>query len=260
MANLVNDLLSFMRAKRTTQPLLSVLGLLSLLFFPPFVLAGEQAPPFFGTVVEVSKANSLMVKQAGGDITQVTLAFLSIPIGNQPYASRAHQILKAQLLNRRVSVRPIGSPDAAYLVGLVYVGNENFNLDFLRRGHAWVDYFQVSHPSWLTTQQRARAEKRGLYADPEATHPLEWQRQMIKATRVSELAREIAADTTNTAKIRKTFVGHRKDKIYVPFDCIETWATWSQVQRVPLLTVAGAEDSGFRFQACQNPGKQPNAQ
>jgi len=252
-----------MRAKRTSRLVLSVLGLLSLLLLnPPYSVAkaGEQAPPFYGTVVEISRANSLMVKQEGGEFTQVTLAFLSIPVGNQPYAHRAHQILEAQLLNRRVSIRPIGAPDSPYTLGLVYVGNENFNLDFLRRGHAWVDYFQVSHPTWLTTQQRARAEKRGLYADPEATHPLEWQRQMVKATRVAHLAKEIAADTTYTDMMRKTFVGHRKDKIYVPFDCIETWATWSQIERVPLLTVAGAEDSGFRFQACQNAGKERLAQ
>lgn len=227
-------------------------GLLFLTFLLSAHLHAQEdaAPPFFAKVLAVTAANSLIVQPEGGERTQVVLAFLSIPVGEQPYSKRAHAILRAQLLNRRVSVRPIGEPNDDYVLGIVYVGKENFNLDFLSRGHAWVDHFQMSHPAWMSAQQAARAAGRGLYADPQAMHPLDWVSEMKKAKVVVGMTETMKNDPAIQDMFDRTFVGHRGEKVFVSTRCLGLWATWPRAALVAFTTTAGAEDNGYRQVPC----------
>lgn len=227
------------------------LGLLVfILALPPTAVAQQAAPPFFAKVKGVTERNSLVVVDEQGNARQVVLAFLSIPFGDQPYSTRARAVLQAQLTDRRVSVRPIGEPHEGYVLGLVYVGDENFNLDFLSRGHSWLDPMQVANPTWLTVQQRARSDGRGLYADPRAIHPQQWQSEEKTVSLVSRALDSVNEQQSVSSRIRSTFVGHRTRREFVPFSCVASWKQWPQRELVPLLTVAGAEDSGFKRINC----------
>ena len=208
-------------------------------------------PPFFAKVESVTASNSLMVVRDGGDRVQVVLAFLSIPKLNQAYGKRAADILRAQLVGRRVSVRPIGEPKEPYVNGIVYVGENNFNLDFLRRGHAWLDYYQVAHPAWRRAQQSARAAGRGLYADPTAMHPIDWNNQLQQASRLFDVTSNMAKDPEINHILANTYIGHRKDKVYVQADCYSVWANWPDTAWVPITTKAGAAADGYTEQPCK---------
>lgn len=225
-----------------------------LVLFSTVVWAQEEQPPFFAKVIEVTSTNSLVVETEGNGRQQVVLAFLSIPMGNQPYAARAHEILRAQLLNRRISIRPIGGLHEGFVNGIVYVGSNNFNLDFIERGHAWVDYFQVSHPAWMVSQQRARASGTGLYADPDAIHPLRWKEDKDQAEVIVAATQEMAADPLIKNVMNDTFVGNRSEMVFVATRCIDTWSQWKRSVLIPFTTTAGAEDNGYRLIACDNPG------
>ncbi|MEI2421005.1 hypothetical protein V6O07_12090, partial [Arthrospira platensis SPKY2] len=61
------------------------------LLAPAFVAAAESSAPFFARVVGVTPSNSLLI-ETGGKPTQLVLAFISIPIGRQPYADEAHAV------------------------------------------------------------------------------------------------------------------------------------------------------------------------
>ena len=227
-------------------------GLLILLTLSPLssTAKDDAAPPFFGKVVAVTAANSLVIKPQGAPPRQVVLAFLSIPMADQPYATRARQVLEAQLLNRSVSVRTIGEVTPDYTVGVVYVGSENFNMDFLKRGHAWIDYYQITHPAWMAAQRSAKEGARGLYADPDAIHPLDWKAEMIKANAAVNAANEMGSDQEFVRYLETTYVGNREEKIFVPTNCIQRWAKWPRVTLVAFLSVAGAEDNGYRLEGC----------
>lgn len=217
--------------------------------------SGSAAPPFFGQVVSVTESNSLVISRDSGDRVQVVLAFLSIPLGDQPYADRAHRILRAQLLGRRVSVRPLGSGDPRYILGLVYVGDQSFNLDFLSRGHAWVDYHQVSHPAWLGAQNRAKTLGLGLYADPAAKHPREWATDMTEVSRLLSATDSMSSDADFAAALLSIFVGNRTTREFVSMHCFALWSTWPTSDLVPHLTFAGAEDSGYSQIPCEPPDR-----
>ncbi len=227
-------------------------ALISPLLIPP-ILADEYTapPPFFAKVLEVTRSNSLIVQADAGARQQVVLAFLSIPKLDQPYGQRARQILEAQLKGRRVSVRPIGEPKSDYVVGLVYVRQNNFNLDFLRRGHAWLDYYQISHPAWRQAQLAARASARGLYADPHAMHPIEWALELNKASSIANATGAMQTDEDFAAALATTFIGHREQKIYVAANCLKVWSQWPRSAWIPITTTAGATSDGFQQIACE---------
>lgn len=231
------------------------------LLVSPLCKADENTtpPPFFAKVDSVTVTNSLMATKDGGEQTQIVLAFLSIPTLEQPYGRRAHSILKAQLEGRRVSVRPIGSPHEAYTLGLVYVGDNNFNLDFLQRGHAWLDFFQVSHPAWKAAQSSARASRIGLYADPNAMHPITWTNQLTNAKRMRQITDRVVNDPSLDTFIRETYIGHKQDKVYVPVGCIQVWSQWPRLSWVPITTQAGAAADGYRQLECESDRQNPQS-
>lgn len=232
--------------------LLAGLCAVTTLLIPPLCVADEHTspPPFFAKVAGITASNSLIVRKDGDEHVQVVLAFLSIPTTEQPYGMRAAQILRAQLVGRRISVRPIGEPKADYVLGLVYVGDNNFNLDFLKRGHAWLDFFQVSHPAWKAAQASARASRIGLYADPHATHPIVWKNQYDNAVRLNRMTSEMADDPDLNSILDNTFIGNRDEQIFVPSSCIRVWSTWPRLSWVPITTLAGAAADGFRQVDC----------
>jgi len=223
---------------------------------PPLSEADEHTapPPFFAKVEGVTVTNSLIVRKDGGDQQQVVLAFLSIPTLDQPYGERSNQVLQSQLLNRRVSVRPIGEAKDDYVLGLVYVRDNNFNLDFLQRGHAWLDFFQISHPAWKAAQASARASGRGLYADPNAMHPIPWKNQMDNARRLQTMTNEVATDPNITSVLSNTFIGHRNEKTYVAASCFKVWSEWPKLAWVPITTREGAMADGYQELDCSSTG------
>lgn len=215
-------------------------------------LAIADSEPFFGTVKGITRSNGLIVHADGGDLRQVVLAFLSIPYGEMPYADRATQILDAQLTGRRVSVRPIGEPQEQYVNGIVYVGKNNFNLDFLKRGHAWLDYYQVSHPAWQQTAQNAINAGVGLHANPDALHPLAYQIEKAKAMNIRAMTDAVANAPNIDQIMNETYVGHRSSKTFVPTNCVETWAAWPRAEHILFLTIPGAEDNGYKLRSCDD--------
>lgn len=229
-------------------------GLCAVLTIPIDTIAEADEhtppPPFFAKVEEITRSNSLIVVPDGGSRTQVVLAFLTIPMLNQPYGARAHDILKAQLLNRRVSVRPIGKPLDDYVLGLVYVRDNNFNLDFLQRGHAWLDVYQINHKAWRAAQAAARASGRGLYADPHAMHPLQWKTELDNAKRVHAIAAEAQQSGSFDKTINSTFVANRTDKTYVSTTCIKVWTQWPRRDWLPMTTEKGASANGYTRADC----------
>lgn len=233
--------------------IVALLTALCGLFVSPLALA-ENAP-FFGTVKGVTRANGLVIDVDGAGMQQVVLAFLSVPYGDMPYADRAAQILNAQLAGRHVSVRPIGEAQSEYVNGIVYVGKHNFNLDFLKRGHAWLDYYQVSHPAWQRAAQLAKEAGVGLHADPHAVHPLAYKIEMAKAENVRAMTDAVTNAPNIDQIMNKTYVGHRSSKTFVLTNCVHLWASWPRAEHILFLTVPGAEDNGYQLVDCPEPEK-----
>lgn len=201
-------------------------------------------------VVSVTPSNSLIVADPTGERSQVVLAYLSIPSGRQPYADRAAAVLRAQLVGRDVNLRPVGRQGDAYTSALLYVNGNNFNEDFLRRGHAWVNHLQNPPSQWRRIERAAQATRAGLWATEQPVHPIDWDIAESSADRLVRGLDQVAADKQAHVRMYKTFVANRSTKLYYPFGC----PRWMQIPNrdiVIFTSAPSAQSEGYRPGACK---------
>ena len=201
----------------------------------------------------ITPSNSLVTVDQRGVRRQLVLAYLSIPAGRQPYADRAAKVLRAQLVGQQINVRPVGRQGQDYVSALVYVGSNNFNEDFLRRGHAWVNPLANPPPQWRRIEAAARATRAGLWATPNPVHPVDWETSQKQAINVRGTLDRIANDEEAQKRMRSTFVGSRSAKVYYPFSCAP-WLELDNRDVVVFTTARGAQASGFRALPCKRRG------
>jgi len=204
-------------------------------------------------VESITSSNSLVARDSQGLRRQIILAYLSIPSGRQPYADRAADVLRAQLVGQQVNVRPVGRQGKDFVSALVYVGSNNFNEDFLRRGHAWVNPLQDPPPQWRRVEAAARATRAGLWASPDPVHPVDWETSQRQAVGVRGTLDRLAADEPAHARMKNTFIGSRSAKVYYPFSCAP-WMDLANRDVVVFTTSRGAKASGFRAVPCKGGG------
>jgi len=219
-----------------------------LAVFLPMALANGQASTIW-RVEAVSPRNSLICVDDDGARRQVVLAYLSIPAGSQPYADRAAQVLRAQLVGKDVNVRPVGRQADGYVSALVYVGTHNFNHDFLRRGHAWLNHLQQPPSQWRKIEAAAREERAGLWATVDPVHPIDWEASQRQARDGRGTLDRMAADKDAQQRVRATFVGSRSAKTYYPFDCAP-WLELDNRDIVIFTSARGAQAAGYRAVSC----------
>jgi endonuclease YncB( thermonuclease family) len=201
-----------------------------------------------GRVVGVTAGNSLLVQLEDGSRVQVILAYLAIPRDDQPHAARAAEVLRAQLSGQAINLRPVGRPGDGFIRALVYVRGNNFNQDFVRRGHAWINPFEQPPNGWYGVQAAAQAAGAGLWADPGPVHPAEWQIAKRDAEHFNDTMGR-SQDTVKPEQWKRVLVGDKRTKRYVPFTC-RAWTRIPERDVMPFVSVKAAEAAGFRPTAC----------
>ena len=190
-----------------------VIKILALLPLLACALPARSQTAALWHVEGITPSNSLVTVDQQGVRRQLVLAYLSIPAGRQPYADRAAKVLRAQLVGQQINVRPVGRQGQDYVSALVYVGSNNFNEDFLRRGHAWVNPLANPPPQWRRIEAAARATRAGLWATPNPVHPVDWETSQKQAINVRGTLDRIANDEEAQKRMRSTFVGSRSAKV-----------------------------------------------
>jgi endonuclease YncB( thermonuclease family) len=223
-------------------------------WLPVFVLAllgastAQAQTSLLGRVVGVTAGNGLRVQLEDGARVQVVLAYLAIPRDDQPYAARAHAVLRAQLLDQAVNVRPVGVQGEGYVRALVYVRGQNFNEDFLRRGHAWANPLDAPPGTWYGLQAAAQAAGVGLWAAEAPVHPVEWGTVRRDAESMVSGEGRLARDVTSE-QWRRVLIGDRRTRRYLPFGC-RAWTAIPQTEVAVFVSSKAAESEGFRPAPC----------
>ena len=130
-----------------------------------------------GRVVSLSDGDTVTVLAPGNRQVRVRLGEIDTPESRQPYDTRARQELSELVFGKDVRVTVQDTDRYSRTVGRVYAGAVDVNAEMVRRGAAWV-YRQYScDPALLPIEAEARAERRGLWALPEAERqpPWEWR-------------------------------------------------------------------------------------
>jgi endonuclease YncB( thermonuclease family) len=131
-----------------------------------------HAATFRATVSHVSDGDTLWVRRSGGD-APVPLRLLDIdaPETCQAFGPQAKQALRRRALRRMVVVHTRGQDDYARTLARVDLHGEDLGAWLVRNGYAWSATFRGRPGPYAALEARARAEHRGLWAQPVALEP-----------------------------------------------------------------------------------------
>lgn len=138
------------------------------------LLAGAQlhAATFHGTVTHVTDGDTLWVRPAaGGAPVELRLLDLDAPEGCQAFGAESAAALRRRLLHQPVRVHGEGTDDYQRQLARVVQGRTDIGGWMVRQGYAWSSTFRGRKGPYARLQERARAERRGLWAQPGALEP-----------------------------------------------------------------------------------------
>jgi endonuclease YncB( thermonuclease family) len=155
----------------------ALLILLWLLAWP--VIAGELT----GKTIKIADSDTLTLLTADNSQIKIRLAEIDTPEKGQPYGQKSRQMLADLTFGRSIRVVVQDIDRYGRTVGRVYAGGLDVNAALVEHGAAWVYRKYARDPALFDLERRARADKRGLWALPEAQRqpPWEWRRARRKA-------------------------------------------------------------------------------
>jgi endonuclease YncB( thermonuclease family) len=136
-----------------------------------------HAETFEAVVTHVTDGDTLWVRPAtGGDALPIRLLDLDAPENCQLFGPEARQALRVRLLHEPVQVRTRGVDDYGRQLARIEHRRQDVGAWLVRNGYAWSMVFHGRPGPYARLESLARAERRGLWAQPQAEDPRSFRR------------------------------------------------------------------------------------
>jgi endonuclease YncB( thermonuclease family) len=164
-----------------------------ILFFtmvltPPLMGSSSQAAPLrtvTGTVTKVSDGNMihiivapeqthLQVRLFGIDAPQAIKTYQRNKRTNrpgQPYGQESKKALSRKIMGKLIRLDFMDIDQHKRMMGMIWLGNRNINLEMIREGYAGADTEYLKEPyrsQFLSAQSEARSARKGIWNLPES--------------------------------------------------------------------------------------------
>lgn len=151
-------------------------SILVLLFLFPILLSAQTLR---GKVVRVSDGDTVVLLDADNTQHKIRLNGIDAPENGQPYGDKSKEYLSNLIAGKEVTVEVKGTDQYKRILGVVYLGEVNINAEMIRAGYAW-NYKYSKDKYYIKLQEKAKAEKKGLWKDKNAVDPREWRKENKK--------------------------------------------------------------------------------
>ncbi|WP_343623532.1 thermonuclease family protein [Roseateles puraquae] len=136
--------------------------------------------PLHGQVIGVVGGDAIKLVDARQREHQLRLAFIDPPVPGQPYADEAQSALSAMVLGRQVTAQIRGKDqDGIASVEVVEPHGHVVNLELVRRGLAWRDYFdaqnQPDREQYQAALSEAQQTRQGLWSQDRVEAPRDFR-------------------------------------------------------------------------------------
>ena len=127
-------------------------------------------------VVGVADGDTLTVLCKGNEKMKIRLSEIDAPEKRQPFGSRSKLSLSSMCLQKKAKIKPQTKDRYGRIVARVICDGVDANEEQIKRGMAWVYDKYLKDQSLYSIQNKARASKKGLWADNKAIKPWEYRR------------------------------------------------------------------------------------
>lgn len=139
------------------------------------------AQSLVGEVVAIADGDTLTVLDASRVQHKIRLAGIDAPERKQPFGQRSRQMLADLVFRKQVEVMTQKRDRYGRTIGKVMYRGHDVNLTLVSEGMAW-HYKQYAREQdkpdrefYAKAEDKARAERRGLWADPQPIPPWSWR-------------------------------------------------------------------------------------
>ena len=147
-------------------------GLIGLLF------TGQPAFADFSAKVMEIEGGDTIILWHNNRTEKIRLNGVVCPDKTQPYGGQAKRFTSFMIQNKDVTVRVVGKDQNGSTIGDVLLQDgQELNKELVKEGLAWWDRKPSTNQSLGQLEEIAKAEKRGLWADPHPVPPWEWKKQ-----------------------------------------------------------------------------------
>jgi endonuclease YncB( thermonuclease family) len=134
----------------------------------------DPPKPFTGKVVGVTDGDTITVLH-DRQPHKIRLEGIDAPESGQAFGTKAKQVLSAKIFDKEVKIVWRSRDKYKRILGHVYDGEKNINLEMVKEGYAW-HYVRYSKDAELAKAEReAKEAKRGLWADAKPIPPWEFR-------------------------------------------------------------------------------------
>jgi micrococcal nuclease len=99
----------------------------------------------------------------------------------QPYGEESWKALEGKIMRKQVRLDIIDIDQYKRMVGMIWIGDRNINLEMVQEGYAeaYVEYLKEPYRSqFITAQRDARSTKRGIWALPGYERPKDFRKRL----------------------------------------------------------------------------------
>lgn len=147
----------------------------TLVFLIFLTLGANGADVLTGKVVGVTDGDTLTLRTQT-DTIKVRLTGIDAPETGQPFGAKSKQALSAFVFGKLVMLTGTSKDRYGRTLGTVSIGGQSANLAMVATGFAWHYKRYDKSREMAEAEEQARANRRGLWADPNPIPPWDWRR------------------------------------------------------------------------------------
>jgi micrococcal nuclease len=174
--------------------ILCLLTGLSIFILTSLSFASEPIRTVTGTVTKVSDGDTIHVTTL--EQTKITVRLYGIDAPEtdkinqrdghinkpgQPYGEESWKALAAKIMGKQVRVEILDIDKYRRMVGMIWLGDRNINLEMVREGYAeaFIEYLKPPYRSeFIEAEREARSAKKGIWALPEYERPTDFRKRL----------------------------------------------------------------------------------
>lgn len=156
---------------------------LIVLFLTLIFSSSASADVISGRVVGVADGDTITVLDRSNTQHKIRLNGIDAPEKNQAFGNVSKRSLSDMVFNQQVDVDWLKEDRYGRKVGKVLLNNEDVNLEQIKRGMAWYfkkykgDLVQEDRITYVQAEQKAEANRVGLWVDPNPIPPWDFRKQ-----------------------------------------------------------------------------------
>jgi endonuclease YncB( thermonuclease family) len=147
-----------------------------------------------GTVTKVSDGDTIHLTTPEQTILKVRLYGIDAPetdkinnhtghvnIPGQPYGDESWKALSNKIMNKKVRVEILDIDKYRRMVGMVFLGDRNINLEMVREGYAeaFIEYLKEPYKAeFLKEEREARLARKGIWSLSEYERPRAFRKRL----------------------------------------------------------------------------------